>query len=141
MSADRTMPGSPATSRPRIRVITRVVVPVAILGSATILIVASAWREPVDVFDHHLYEKGALVLHTLRTLLGSCVAITLWHPTRRIGGMCHFLLPERKRRTNEPPDGRYGDEAVAEMVKVLSALRWAAESSDQSASRLGRATP
>ena len=44
MSADRTMPGSPATSRPRIRVITRVVVPVAILGSATILIVASAWR-------------------------------------------------------------------------------------------------
>jgi chemotaxis protein CheD len=59
---------------------------------------------------------------SLRTLLGSCVAITLWHPTRRIGGMCHFLLPQRQRRSGEPTDGRFGDEAVAEMVKVLTAL-------------------
>jgi len=59
---------------------------------------------------------------SLRTLLGSCVAITLWHPAKRIGGMCHFLLPQRTRRQNEPPDGRYGDEAVAEMVRTLTAL-------------------
>jgi chemotaxis protein CheD len=59
---------------------------------------------------------------SLRTLLGSCVAITLWHPTRHIGGMCHFLLPQRQRRPGEPTDGRYGDETVAEMVKVLTAL-------------------
>ena len=25
----------------------------------------------------------------IRTILGSCVAVTLWHPGRRIGGMCH----------------------------------------------------
>ena len=30
----------------------------------------------------------------LRTLLGSCVAFTFWHPQRRIGGMCHFMLPD-----------------------------------------------
>lgn len=60
---------------------------------------------------------------SLRTLLGSCIAITLWHPLRRIGGMCHFLLPSRKRRTSDPVDGRYGDEAVAEMVRALVALR------------------
>ena len=66
----------------------------------------------------HLGQQVA----SLRTLLGSCVAITLWHPTRRIGGMCHFLLPQRQRRNGEPPDGRYGDETVAEMVKVLTAL-------------------
>jgi chemotaxis protein CheD len=29
----------------------------------------------------------------VRTLLGSCVAITMWHPSLRIGGMCHYLLP------------------------------------------------
>lgn len=29
----------------------------------------------------------------IQTLLGSCVAITLWHPIRRIGGMCHYMLP------------------------------------------------
>jgi len=58
----------------------------------------------------------------IRTILGSCVAITLWHPHKRIGGMCHFMLPTRTRAdTNqsraEPaptiaPDGRYADEAV-----------------------------
>ncbi|TGK86804.1 chemotaxis protein [Leptospira noumeaensis] len=29
----------------------------------------------------------------VRTLLGSCVSIILWHPNRQIGGMCHYLLP------------------------------------------------
>jgi chemotaxis protein CheD len=55
----------------------------------------------------------------LRTLLGSCVSITLWHPQRRLGGMCHFLLPRRDRRPDEVPDGRYGDEAVGLMVLRL----------------------
>ena len=59
----------------------------------------------------------------VRTLLGSCVAITLWHPGRRIGGMCHFLLPQRQRRPGEPGDGRYGDEALEAMVRVLTGLR------------------
>ncbi len=53
---------------------------------------------------------------SLRTLLGSCVAITLWHPQKRIGGMCHYLLPKRVRKMGEPSDGRYGEEAVAAMV-------------------------
>lgn len=30
----------------------------------------------------------------VRTLLGSCVAITLWHGPLRLGGMSHCLLPE-----------------------------------------------
>lgn len=28
----------------------------------------------------------------MSTLLGSCIAITMWHPTLKIGGMCHYLL-------------------------------------------------
>lgn len=64
---------------------------------------------------------------SMRTLLGSCVAITLWHPVRRIGGMCHFLLPSRTRRPGEPPDGRYGDEAVEAMVQSIKALRTSPE--------------
>ncbi|BFM05772.1 chemotaxis protein CheD [Halioxenophilus aromaticivorans] len=31
----------------------------------------------------------------VHTLLGSCISITLWHPELKIGGMCHFALPER----------------------------------------------
>jgi aminopeptidase N len=33
-------------------------------------IVTYLFREPIDVFDRHLYEKGACVLHTLRNSLG-----------------------------------------------------------------------
>jgi chemotaxis protein CheD len=61
---------------------------------------------------------GATVA-TLSTLLGSCVAITLWHPQRRIGGMCHYLLPERRRKAGDALDGRYGDEAVEAMLAAL----------------------
>ncbi len=48
-----------------------------------------------DVFlgpgEWYFGEAGCRV----RTTLGSCVAFTLWHPKRRIGGMCHYMLPRR----------------------------------------------
>lgn len=47
----------------------------------------------------------------ISTLLGSCVAITMWHPQRLIGGMCHYMLPSRKRRA-EQLNGKYADEAM-----------------------------
>ncbi|MDB1110384.1 chemoreceptor glutamine deamidase CheD [Pseudomonas extremaustralis] len=52
----------------------------------------------------------------LRTLLGSCVAITFWHPQRLIGGMCHFMLPGRLRN-DQPLDGRYADEALELLLR------------------------
>ncbi len=57
----------------------------------------------------------------IRTVLGSCVAIVLWHPQRRIGGMCHFMLPARPRaRTGDQPlDGRYGDEAMELLLREV----------------------
>ena len=49
----------------------------------------------------------------LRTLLGSCIAIVLWVPKLNMGGMCHFMLPQRRHRIAAPtPDGRYADEAM-----------------------------
>jgi aminopeptidase N len=33
-------------------------------------LVTNVYTEPIDLFDHHLYEKGALVLHMIRHLLG-----------------------------------------------------------------------
>ena len=47
----------------------------------------------------------------ISTLLGSCVSITLWHPRKRIGGMCHYMLTERERPADAPLDGRYASEA------------------------------
>jgi len=51
--------------------------------------------------------------HTrIRTLLGSCVAITLWHPKLLIGGMCHYLLPARVPVHASALSGKYADEAM-----------------------------
>ncbi len=52
----------------------------------------------------------------IRTLLGSCVAVTFWHPALRMGGMCHFVLPTSGGAPSRDLDGRYGDQAVALMV-------------------------
>ncbi|MBN2994127.1 chemotaxis protein CheD, partial [Pseudomonas cedrina subsp. fulgida] len=52
----------------------------------------------------------------LRTLLGSCVAFTFWHPQRLFGGMCHFMLPARLRG-NQPLDGKYADEALELLLR------------------------
>ncbi|WP_234413695.1 chemotaxis protein CheD [Ideonella sp. A 288] len=74
--------------------------------------------------DHLVLMPGQLHFGrsaaTVRTLLGSCVAITLWHPQKRLGGMCHFLLPSRRRDAGTPLEGRFGDEAVELMVQSLT---------------------
>jgi chemotaxis protein CheD len=59
----------------------------------------------------------------IRTLLGSCVAVTLWHPQKRWGGMCHYLLPERKGSFDGVLDGRYGNEAIELLVLRLKELK------------------
>lgn len=49
----------------------------------------------------------------IRTILGSCIAICLWHPILKEGGMCHFMLPSRGRKLllGEKLQGKYADEA------------------------------
>jgi chemotaxis protein CheD len=83
------------------------------------------WQVPAQRGDHLTLMPGQMHFGphaaTLRTLLGSCLSVTLWHPERRLGGMCHFLLPTRTRAPQEPMDGRYGDEALETMVKLLRA--------------------
>lgn len=59
--------------------------------------------------------------HVFKTLLGSCVSITLWHPVRRVGAMSHFLLPGRSQASARL-DGRYADEAIALMWRHLLRL-------------------
>ncbi|MFA7279650.1 MAG: chemotaxis protein CheD [Sterolibacterium sp.] len=49
----------------------------------------------------------------LATLLGSCVTVTLWHPRRQIGGMCHFLVPSRSKKSGMALDGHFAEEAFA----------------------------
>lgn len=55
----------------------------------------------------------------VRTLLGSCIAITLWHRKRGVGGMCHYLLPSSGKPVARQFDGRYGDQAMALFMEQL----------------------
>lgn len=61
--------------------------------------------------------------HRIRTLLGSCVSITLWDPDRLIGAMSHFLLPAppsvSPSRLMPAPDARYGRDALTLMIAGL----------------------
>ncbi len=64
----------------------------------------------------------------VRTLLGSCVSITLWHPRSRFGAMSHFLLATRpapplarpeRRHNGVNLDGKYADEVLMLMLREL----------------------
>lgn len=74
----------------------------------------------VEVFlnpgEHYFGDRSTRV----RTLLGSCIAITLWHPRRLIGGMCHYLLPGRARDQAQGFDGKYADEALFLLIEQLT---------------------
>lgn len=54
----------------------------------------------------------------IRTVLGSCVSITLWHPKLHIGGMCHYMLPFRPV-TAAQLDGRYAEEALQLFLREI----------------------
>lgn len=55
----------------------------------------------------------------VHTLLGSCVSITLWHPRRRFGGMCHYLLADSAGAERPRQPGYYGDDALAFLLRKL----------------------
>jgi chemotaxis protein CheD len=55
----------------------------------------------------------------IKTLLGSCVAVTFWHPERRIGAMCHYLLPQRPRPGTGLLDAKYGEDAIAMITETF----------------------
>lgn len=53
----------------------------------------------------------------IRTILGSCVSITMWHPVLLIGGMCHYMLASSQCRDMGQLSGRYGEEAIQMLLK------------------------
>ena len=58
----------------------------------------------------------------LTTVVGSCIAVCLWAPSRRIGGMNHYLLPKAPAagdRLAKP--WSYGELAMPELLARLVA--------------------
>lgn len=55
----------------------------------------------------------------LQTLFGSCVAVCLWDPVVRAGGMNHILLPGGRL---DPDNSRYGSNAMELLINGLMKL-------------------
>ncbi|OHD53438.1 MAG: archease [Spirochaetes bacterium GWF1_51_8] len=57
-----------------------------------------------------IFSKKPVVI---RTVLGSCVAVTLYDKVNKFGGMVHFLLPNS---SNRGVSTKYGDVAVPTLI-------------------------
>ena len=73
---------------------------------------------------------GAWIIETdkpVATLLGSCVAVCLYDPGLKIGGMNHFMLPEMTKRDNADTDmtlsGNYAMEALLNAMLTKGAKK------------------
>jgi chemotaxis protein CheD len=77
-------------------------------------------RQVIDVFlqpgEYYVGDAHCRI----RTLLGSCVSIVLWHPRLRIGAMSHFLLSSRGCGAVGELDARYAEEATTLMLRELA---------------------
>ncbi len=66
------------------------------------------------------YDRGDV---QIRTLLGSCIAITFWHSKLKCGFMCHFSQPRAPLSTRSANrlDARFADDSL-EMFKRMALL-------------------
>ncbi len=55
----------------------------------------------------------------IRTLLGSCVAATLYDSLNQAGSLAHIVLPDSRGVSDDP--GRYADTAIPSMFDALKA--------------------
>jgi chemotaxis protein CheD len=53
----------------------------------------------------------------LTTILGSCVAVTLYSPRRRLGMLSHIVLPKARNGLDNP--AKYADTAIPHMLSAL----------------------
>ncbi len=53
------------------------------------------------------------------TLLGSCISICLYHPRKKIGGMCHCLLPARMDHQSDKSPYSFVNDTISHMLEVM----------------------
>lgn len=62
-------------------------------------------------FDHHNTR--------IRTTLGSCVSIVMWHNKEMLGGMSHYVLPGRSKSHRTALDGRYAEDVMELFMRKI----------------------
>jgi len=87
------------------------------------LVRESSWSSAVGatISDSLYLLPGALYLgnevQEVKTLLGSCVAVTLWHPKDKICGMTHIVLPSGRQDDSNP---KYATGAIQHLMQTLA---------------------
>jgi chemotaxis protein CheD len=64
------------------------------------------------------YRVGSFPMMTIG--LGSCIGLTLYDDTMKVGAMVHIMLPDSAGRKDRP--GKYADTAVPLLIKELNTL-------------------
>ncbi|MEJ2649271.1 MAG: chemotaxis protein CheD [Sedimentisphaerales bacterium] len=74
-----------------------------------------------DVSESLYLLPGALYVGNevkeVKTLLGSCVAVTLWHPEDKVCAMTHIVLPSSKTDSHNP---KFATGAIHHLSNVLN---------------------
>lgn len=90
-------------------------------------------RAPTRRLPKHFLKPAELIIDStarhVATILGSCVAITFFHPPTRHAGICHAMLPEPRTDPDDPiPESlrwRYVLHSVEELVLQFDRIRGA----------------
>ncbi|MBD3420480.1 MAG: hypothetical protein GF398_10215 [Chitinivibrionales bacterium] len=72
---------------------------------------------------HHLepgYVYAGRKASVIRTVVGSCVAVCLWDPVSRCGGMNHFLYPHISDPAAATP--QYGNAAIVALLAMMKEI-------------------
>lgn len=89
----------------------------------TASLVEPAGVVPQIVRERRFLQPGQLHVATqptaITTILGSCVAVCLWDPVRRVGGMNHYMLPHPSAGTTASL--RFGAFALEELLAQMRA--------------------
>jgi chemotaxis protein CheD len=64
------------------------------------------------------YRVGSFPMMTIG--LGSCIGLTLYDDTLKVGAMVHIMLPDSSGRTDRP--GKYADTAMVLLLSEMSKL-------------------
>jgi chemotaxis protein CheD len=57
----------------------------------------------------------------INTLLGSCVAMTVWHEGLKLGGMCHYLIAEQSSKS-QTDNYRYGEHSLKYLNQKMASF-------------------
>ena len=73
-----------------------------------------------NIESHFLYPAALFASqkpHQINTILGSCVAVCLWDPILKAGGMCHYMLPYWNGEGLASP--KYGNIAIEKLLEKM----------------------